>query len=207
MDREEQRDRFLSLLRPIERGLENYSRRMVFDRRDSEDALQNAVLRAFRAFNRYHDDASFRAWMFKILTNEIFTINRKRGRVAQFEIAVEPEEVEEFASLDFTAEMPLSWETLADALDEELLAALQRLNDAERAVLLMRGIGDLRYREISECLGIPLGSVMGYLSRARQKMRGAILRARRLRRAGVQPLWNEGGPAAPEPGEGGRSSL
>jgi DNA-directed RNA polymerase specialized sigma24 family protein len=43
----------------------------------------------------------------------------------------------------------------------------------------MRAIGDLRYREIGECLGVPLGSVMGSLSRARQKMRDAILRARR----------------------------
>src|SRR3989475_13152909 len=179
MDRDEQRVRFLALLRPIQRDLENYSRRMVFDRRDFEDALQNAVLRAFGAFDRYHDDASFRAWMFRILTNEIFAINRKRGRVAEFEIAVEPEEMEEFAGLDFAGEAPTSWDSLADALDEELLAALQGLNQSERAVLLMRAIGDLRYREISECLGIPLGSVMGNLSRARQKMRDAILRARR----------------------------
>ncbi len=171
--------RFLGLLRPIESDLENYSRRMVFDRGDFEDALQNAVLRAFRAFDRYHDDASFRAWMFKILTNEIFAMNRKRGRLAEFETSVEPEEMEEFAGLDFASEMPLSWETLVDALDEELLAALQSLNDSERAVLLMRAIGDLRYREISECLGIPFGSVMGNLSRARRKMRDAILHARR----------------------------
>jgi RNA polymerase sigma-70 factor, ECF subfamily len=179
MDREEQRVRFLDLLRPIESDLENYSRRMVFDQRDFEDALQNAVLRAFRAFDRYHDDASFRAWMFKILTNEIFAINRKRGRVAQFEIAVEPEEIEEFAGLEFATDAPFSWDSLADALDEELLAALQSLNQSERAVLLMRAIGDLRYHEISECLGIPLGSVMGNLSRARQKMRDAVLRIRK----------------------------
>ena len=179
MDRDTQTIRFLSLLRPIEGDLENYSRRMVFDRRDFEDALQNAVLRAFRAFDRYHDDASFRAWMFKILTNEIFAMNRKRGRVAKFEIAVEPEEMEEFAGFEFANETPTSWEALADALDEQLLAALHNLNQSERTVLLTRAIGDLRYREISECLGIPLGSVMGNLSRARRKMRDAILRARR----------------------------
>jgi RNA polymerase sigma-70 factor (ECF subfamily) len=179
MDPEEQRNRFLGLLRPIENDLENYCRRMIFAGRDCEDTLQNAVLRAFRAFDRYHDVASFRAWMFKILTNEIFAMNRKRGRVAQFEIAVEPEEMEEFAGLDLPSEAPISWDSLADALDEELLAALQSLSGSERAVLLMRAIGDLRYREISECLGIPLGSVMGNLSRARQKMRAAILRAQR----------------------------
>src|SRR5436305_13676436 len=100
---------------------------MVFDRRDYEDALQNAVLRAFRAFDRYHDDASFRAWMFKILTNEIFAINRKRGRVAQFEVAVDPEEIEEFVGLEFGSEALISWETLADALDDDLGRALQRL--------------------------------------------------------------------------------
>src|SRR5712692_6676082 len=112
MDRDEQRVRFLSLLRPIERDLENYSRRMVFDRRDFEDALQNAVLRAFRAFDRYHDDASFRAWMFKILTNEIFAINRKRGRITELEVAVGQEVMEEFAGLDFAsaAAGPISWE-------------------------------------------------------------------------------------------------
>jgi RNA polymerase sigma-70 factor (ECF subfamily) len=181
MDRSEQSaaDRFLGLLQPIERDLENFSRRMVFDRLDFEDALQNAVLRAFRAFDRYHDGASFRAWMFRILTNEIFAINRRRGRIASFEIAVEPEEMEAFAGLDREGELPVSWDSLADALDKDLLAALATLSESERAVLLLRGIGELRYRQVSECLGIPLGSVMGHLARARQKMRDAILRARR----------------------------
>jgi len=96
---------------------------MVFDQRDFEDALQNAVLRAFRAFDRYHDDASFRAWMFKILPNEIFAMNRKRSRIAEFEVALEPEQMKEFAGFDFApaAAGAISWDSLADALDEELL--------------------------------------------------------------------------------------
>jgi RNA polymerase sigma-70 factor (ECF subfamily) len=153
---------------------------MVWDQREVADAIQNAVLRAYRAFDRYHDDASFRTWMFKILTNEIFSINRKRGRIAKFEIAVDPEEMDDFAQfVSADAEPASSWETLADAIDEDIVRAVDALNQAERAVLLMRAIGDLRYREISECLDIPLGSVMGHLFRARQKMREAIVRARR----------------------------
>ena len=174
--------RFLDLLRPIERELELYCRRLSFEQRDAADAIQNAVLRAYRAFDRYHEDASFRAWMFKILTNEVFAINRKRGRIAKFELAIEPEELDSLAGaatdMDFSL-APSSWEVLADALDQDLLASLETLNEIERAVLLLRAIGDLRYREISQSLEIPMGSVMGNLSRARRKMRDAILRSRR----------------------------
>lgn len=171
-------DRFLSLLRPIETDLERYCRRMIWDQREIADAIQNAVLRAYRAFDRYHDDASFRSWMFKILTNEIFSINRKRGRIAKFEIPLDSQEIDEFTEF-IPAEEPFSsWEILVDALDEDIVRALEALNESERAVLLLRAIGDLQYREISESLDMPLGSVMGNLFRARQKMRDAILRAR-----------------------------
>ena len=61
-------DRFLALLQPIERDLETYARRLVWQTADAPDALQNAVMRGFAAFDRYHEDASFWAWMFKILT-------------------------------------------------------------------------------------------------------------------------------------------
>ncbi len=175
-------ERFLELLRPIERTLEVYCRRLVFDSSDVNDAIQNAVLRAFKAFDRYHDDASFRAWMFRILTNEIFALNRKRRRVAKFEVPVAAEQIESFAGPPpdaVSADWLSSWETLADALDEDVVGALVALTESERAVLLLRAIGGLRYLEISESLDIPLGSVMGHLHRARQKMRDTILRARR----------------------------
>ena len=68
---------------------------------------------------------------------------------------------------------------MTEALEPALAAGLKTLTDTERAVLLLRAIGDLRYREISESLGIPLGSVMGNLSRARQKMRACIARSAR----------------------------
>ena len=178
-ENQRQVDKFLSLLRPVERELEAYCRRLIWNAPDVPDALQNAVVRAFAAFDRYHEDASFRAWMFKILTNEIFSLNRKYARIAEHEFHLEPEEMDALPALP-QADSGHDWladpEALRQTLDEELVAALKTLNETERAVLLLRAIGEFRYVEIAESVGIPLGSVMGNLSRARKKMRCAIRR-------------------------------
>ena len=173
---------FMALLRPIRRELEVFCRRLVWNENDAPDALQNAVMNAFKAFDRYHEDSNFRGWMFKILTHEVFKLNRKHGRLAQFEYQIEPEELDVLPVLESNVEYR-DWlnapDALADALDQQLLAALKTLTEAERAVLLMRAIGDFRYREIAEALDIPLGSVMGNLARARRKMQDAIRRSQR----------------------------
>src|SRR6266481_1428621 len=94
MHEDERSARFLDLLRPIQRELEVYGRRLVWVYSDAEDALQNAASRGFQAFDRYREGTNFRAWMFKILTNEIFALNRKRGRIARFEVEIQPDEME-----------------------------------------------------------------------------------------------------------------
>ena len=110
----------------------------------------------------------------------------KHARIARHEFQLEPEEL---AGLPFTGEpdlggsQPVSSEALNEVLDPALAAGLKTLTDTERAVLLLRAIGGLRYREISDSLSIPLGSVMGNLSRAREKMRAVI--ARTARRANL----------------------
>ena len=157
-------DRFLALLHPLEGDLEVYCRRLIWEPQEAPDAIQNAVLRAFAAFDRYREDASFRAWMFRILTNEVFTQNRKHARIARHEFQVEPEELEALAlsgQPDDSNADPLDATALTEALDQDLVLALRTLTDAERAVLLLRAIGGFRYREIAMSLEIPLGSVMG----------------------------------------------
>ncbi|NLH71649.1 MAG: RNA polymerase sigma factor [Verrucomicrobia bacterium] len=173
-------DRFLELLRPIERDLELYCRRLIWDPQETLAAIQNAVLRAFAAFDRYHADASFRAWLFKILTREVLTLNRKHARIALHEFQLEPHELEQLAwsePPDKTTDITPAFAELGETLSEPLMSALKTLSDNERAVLLLRAIANLRYREIAETLEIPIGSVMAYLARARQKMRAAIARA------------------------------
>jgi DNA-directed RNA polymerase specialized sigma24 family protein len=59
-------------------------------------------------------------------------------------------------------------------LDEQIVEALWQLTPSERAVLLLRAVGEFSYQEMHEILSIPFGSVMGYLSRARLKMRRSL---------------------------------
>src|SRR5262249_19870005 len=58
--------------------------------------------------------------------------------------------------------------------DDAVAAALEGLAPPERTVLLLRAVGEFSYREIHELLRMPPGSVVGYLSRARRKMREAL---------------------------------
>jgi RNA polymerase sigma-70 factor (ECF subfamily) len=175
-------DRFLELLSPLERDLETYARRLLWEPQQLQDAIQNAILHAYAAFDRYREDASFRAWLFKILTREILTLNRKHARIAQHEFQLEPEEIEDLPQADSQGTAEAEWGTgpgvWSQDLDDELSRALRTLTDIERAVLLLRGVGEFRYREISAALDIPLGTVMGDLARARQKMRAALQRSR-----------------------------
>jgi RNA polymerase sigma-70 factor, ECF subfamily len=175
-------DRFLALLKPIERDLEMYCRRLIWEAQEAPDALQNAVMRAFAAFDRYQEGTNFRAWMFKILTHEAFALNRKHARIARHEFQLEPEELARLPLVEEQApgeSRLLSAQELNEVLEPALATGLKTLTDTERAVLLLRAIGELRYREISETLSVPLGSVMGNLSRARQKMRAYIARSAR----------------------------
>jgi len=129
--------------------------------------------------------------MFQILTREVFALNRKHARIARHEFQLEPEELDAIESADPPSTRPDHCGTpasLAEALDEDLMADLKILTDNERAVLLLRAIGEMRYREIAESLDIPLGSVMGHLARARQKMRTLI--GRRDRRPAIAKADN-----------------
>jgi RNA polymerase sigma-70 factor, ECF subfamily len=169
---------FLELLQPLQGRLEGYCRRMLRKRDQVEDVLQSVVALAFSQFDRYAEGTNFKAWIFRIATLEIFNRNRKSDRrreaVSIDELPgdlladeswplVEREEV-------FSA-MLKDPEAVLDQFDDVVTTALEDLAPRERAALLLRSLGDFSYDEIHQLLDIPVGSVIGYLSRARQRLR------------------------------------
>jgi len=166
---------FLGLLLPLQRSLEVYCRRMLRDPSHVEDVLQSAVLEAFARFDRYAEGTNFRAWMFRFVTLELFNRNRKR-EPAPFGDGMDdfpgppPQDVPDDA-LAFVLGSP---GPLLEHFEDEIAEALSQLPAAERAVLLLRAVGEFSYHEMHTILAIPLGSVIGYLSRSRRTMRQAL---------------------------------
>lgn len=170
-------DAFVTLLQPLQKPLEAYCRRMLRDRALVEDVLQTAMASAFAAFDRYAEGTNFKAWIFRFVTLEIFNRNRKHEPIALGELPLDlpvHESWELVTQADtFTAILDEP-EIVLEHFEDVLAGALKRLPAPERAVLLLRALGEFSYKEIHELLAIPVGSVMGYLARARQRLRLAL---------------------------------
>ncbi len=170
-------DAFLELLQPLQKPLEGYCRRMLRNPSLAEDVLQSAVAAAFAEFVRPVQVAHFKAWIFRYVTLQIFNRNRKHEPITFGEVPVDlpAEESWEFVTRDDTfAAMLEDPDVVLEHFDDVVVEALGGLAPLERAVLLLRAIGELSYKEIHELLSIPLGSVIGYLSRARKRLRIAL---------------------------------
>ncbi len=171
-----QAGRFLSHLEPIQPALAAYCRRALSDGSEIADALQSAVVNAYRDFDLYAEGTNFRAWMFRFVSYEVLNRNRAlaRRRATTLPADLAPR------GLDTTWDEPLMArllddpEAVLDHCDEAIAEAVLGLPDTERNVFLLRAMGDFKYREIAEILEVPVGTVMGLLSRGRERLRSNL---------------------------------
>ncbi|MEX0675903.1 MAG: sigma-70 family RNA polymerase sigma factor [Pirellulales bacterium] len=165
-------------LGPLEGALEAFVRRALYDPNAVADVLQSAIEAAYRDFQLYVEGTNFRAWIFRFVHLEILNNNRKleRTRLATLPADVATEDVWELA-----LDEPLFRELLDDPdpvlerCDDALAQAVRELSRSERDVLLLRAIGEFKYREIAEILQVPLGTVMSSLARSRTRLRERLV--------------------------------
>ena len=123
------------------------------NRADCEDAMSEAILRAYEHRGRLKKRDSFRAWFLRILRNEAYNTMRKRRRLTPVEDLPEGE------ALDTDTEGRM-----------DLQAALSRLSEDQRTALLLQQEG-YELGEISEALDVPVGTVKSRISRAKKTLR------------------------------------
>lgn len=144
----------------------NLARWLMRNEVDAEDMVQDAYLRAFRYFDGFAG-TNARAWLLSIVRRVCYDALRRRSRDGiSFEDAASPafdDAIDGFVSRPVDPETSLLRE--ADrALLDRLIAALPPLY---REVIVLRELEELSYREIADVVGIPLGTVMSRLNRAR----------------------------------------
>jgi RNA polymerase sigma-70 factor, ECF subfamily len=145
----------------------NLARWLVRNEQDAQDAVQEAYLRAFRFFPGFRGGDS-RAWLMKVVRNTCYTwlhTNRPLQEAAEFDENVFPP--------DSGAPNP---EEVVLQNDRGTLVrkALEKLPPNFREVLILRELEGMSYREIADITGMPAGTVMSSISRARGRLRQTL---------------------------------
>jgi RNA polymerase sigma-70 factor (ECF subfamily) len=151
------------------------ARWLMRDEHDAEDVVQEASLRAFRYFRTFCGGDG-RAWFHRIVRNTCY--GWRRHRLGALTDSFDEEK-------HSSARPQADPETLLLQTDDvaSITRAMSSLPDRLHQVLVLREVEDLSYRELAEVIGVPVGTVMSRLSRAREALRGAM--SNELKRPGI----------------------
>ena len=147
--------------------------KMTLNAQDAEDLVQETYVKAYRSFHQFKADTNIKAWLYTILTNTFINIYRKKQRSPQ---TINNEEVNDWQinNIDSSNSFGLrsaETEVLESMSDETIKQAFMSLSQQYKMVIYFADIEGYSYKEISEILSLPLGTVMSRLHRARVKLR------------------------------------
>jgi RNA polymerase sigma-70 factor (ECF subfamily) len=159
--------RFEELILPHLDAAYNLARWLVRNGTDAEDLVQEAYLRAWKGFSGFRGGDA-RGWLLTIVRNTCYTWLRAHRR---HELVVEFDE--HVHSGD--GELPDAERLVAESAGRETLEkALQELPAEFREVIVLRELEELSYKEIAEIAGVPVGTVMSRLARARSRLQLSV---------------------------------
>lgn len=139
--------------------------RLTMDASEAEDLVQETYMQAWKSFEKYEPGTNCRAWLYKILFNKFDHHRRKKYTKAKYLTGAD----------DFVFENAPHSEPVSDRItDRQILAALAKLPEHYRSVLILSDVQEFEYKEIAEILDIPIGTVMSRLSRARGMMKKSL---------------------------------
>jgi RNA polymerase sigma-70 factor (ECF subfamily) len=147
--------------------LRRYARVLTGDVNRADDLVQETLARAWEKRRLWAAGSDLRAWLFTIMHN-VFVNQRALALREKMQVSLDGGEG------DAAWQIPVRAGQYTRVELTELMQHVGRLPVDQREVLLLAAVEELRYEEISIALGIPIGTVMSRLSRAREKLRNAF---------------------------------
>jgi RNA polymerase sigma factor (sigma-70 family) len=153
---------FEEMILPHLKAAYNLARWLTRNEHDAQDVVQEAYLRAFRFFDSYRGGDG-KSWLLEVVRNTCFTLQRREKR----NVSVVFDEATHTPSVN----PPNAEESLVEADNRTILQnCIEGLPEAFREVLVMRELEEMSYRQIADVAGLPPGTVMSRLSRARKRL-------------------------------------
>ncbi len=169
-------DLFARLLAAHEDKLYRVAYRMTGHTDDAQDLVQDALVEAFRSFRRFQRGTYFDKWLYRIMTNTFIDRQRHRKRVGYVESLDAPVGDSETGGgreiADWEAD-PAQQAELS-LFNAPIQAALDKLPQEFRMVLILADVEEFSYEEVAEMMGTPIGTVRSRLHRARTMMRQSL---------------------------------
>lgn len=166
------RDAFGELVSRYQGRLYNAAIRLVDNAEDAADVVQDAFLNAFTSLSSFKGDSEFFTWLYRIAFNTAISLKRKKRPTVSLEAgraggnSIDPDDPNEYirpgAALERTED------------ERQLRAAMARLSHEHREALVLKDIEGLKYEEMAEILGVPVGTVRSRLHRARTELRDLL---------------------------------
>jgi RNA polymerase sigma-70 factor (ECF subfamily) len=158
---------FEELVQRYETKIYGHMLRLLGNREDAEDILQETFLNAFRALKGFRGDSSFSTWIYRIATNNaLMKLRKMKRKYTEFREELPPAELLKGASVDHSFESPpeaLMEKEMLEALDK----AVEKLPEKYRAVFLLRDVEEFSTQRTAEILDLTEAAVKSRLHRAR----------------------------------------
>lgn len=156
-------------------GLYSVALRTTRNRADAEDLVQETLLKAYRSFERFEEGTNLRAWLHRIMVNTYINSYNKKKRRPTSEPVEEFEDQLLFRRRD---QLPARGEPEAVVMQafvpDEIRSALEELPEIFRLPVLLADVEGFSYKEISEILDVPIGTVMSRLHRGRKNLQKVL---------------------------------
>ena len=147
--------------------------RLVNNAEDARDVVQESFLHAYQSLHSFKGDSLFFTWLYRIAVNTAISMKRKQKPTLRIQPGGEDQQA--IDPLD-QAESNRPGHAIEMAEEERTVhEALAKLSTEHRAVLVMKDMEGMKYEEMAEILGVPIGTIRSRLHRARLEMRDLLL--------------------------------
>ena len=150
-----EREEFCTYIKAYRLNMFRLAKSILHNDSDAEDATSEAILKAYKNLDNLKSYASFKPWIMKIVVNEAYNLARQRQKVL------------------YLQEMEFSQESTSDD-SAELWSVVNTLEEEFRIITVLYYYEDMSIKEISQTLGLPIGTVKSRLGRARQKLKALL---------------------------------